>query len=147
MSEEEAKARRRMQAAQKENQARRLEANRADVQAKQEELDEKIEKLETAKQKVASALSSLSSFSSGLSSLKDTGSGSFKGSRKNEYTKELDNAKKKVSSYKKTQEENKKAIDRKIKVLKEERQRTSMTIGSLNTRIHSLYAAAAQLRA
>lgn len=143
MSDDEAKQRRRIQASQKRTQAKQLEGQRTIAQGKKDELDEKIEKLEKAKQQVTTALTSLSSFSSGLSSLK--GSGSFRGDRKDKYIKKIGDADKKLKTYSKTHTENQKKIDEKLKQLKEDQQKLSMTIGSLSTRIGSLYSAAAQL--
>lgn len=143
MSGEEAKQRKRIQASQKRTQARQLESQRTVAQGKKDELDEKIEKLEKAKQQVTTALSSLDSFSSGISSLK--GPGSFRGDRKDKYIKKIGDTEKKLKRFSKTHIENKKKIEEKLKQLKEDQQKVSMTIGSLSTRIGSLYSAAAQL--
>ncbi|MBX8935567.1 DUF5082 family protein [Enterococcus gilvus] len=145
MSDDEAKQRRKIQASQKREQAKRLEGERTTMQSKKKELEEKIEKLEKAKQGVTTALSSLSGFSSGLSSLKSSGGGSFKGDRKDKYVDELETATSKLSKYESSHKENKTKIEEKLKNLKEDQQRLSMSIGALDVRIGSLYSAAAQL--
>jgi prefoldin subunit 5 len=144
MSEED-KQRRRMQAAQKRRQARDLEKQCTIIQGKKAELEAKIEKLEKAKQEITTALTSVSGFSKGLSSLKDTGSGSFKGDRKDKFDKKVGDVQKVLTTFKKGHKANKSKIDEKIQKLKENLQRVSMSIGTLDVRIGSLDAAAAQL--
>lgn len=145
MSDDEAKQRKRMQASQKRAQARRLEGERAIIKGKKAELEAKIEKLEKAKQEITTALTSVSGFSKGLSSLKDAGSGSFKGDRKDKYDKKVGDVQKVITTYETGHKDNQSKIDKKIQNLKEDLQRVSMSIGALDVRIGSLDAAAAQL--
>lgn len=145
MSDDEAKQRKRMQAAQKRAQARRLEGERTIIQGKKAELEEKIEKLEKAKQEIDTALTSVSGFAKGLSSLKDAGSGSFQGDRKDKYDKKVGDVQKVLTAYETKHKGNKGKIDKKIQKLKEDLQRVSMSIGALDVRIGSLDAAATQL--
>lgn len=145
MSGEENKQRRKMQAAQKRRQARDLEEQRTVIQGKKAELETKIEKLEKAKQEITAAITSVSGFSKGLSSLKDAGSGSFQGDRKDKYDKKVGDVEKTLTAYEKGHTDNASKIDKKIQNLKEDLQRVSMSIGALDVRIGALDAAAAQL--
>lgn len=134
-----------MQAAQKRRQARDLEKQRTIIQGEKAELEAKIEKLEKAKQEITTALTSVSGFSKGLSSLKDAGSGSFKGDRKDKFDKKVGDVQKVLTTFEKGHKANKSKINEKIQKLKEDLQRISMSIGTLDVRIGSLDAAAAQL--
>lgn len=146
MSEEEAKARRRMQAAQKRSEARQKRQRATEMTDQKKTLDEKIQKLEEAKADLSVQIANTFSFSGSLASkLKDIDQGSFRGDRRRKYDRKVGDISKELSKIVEKHQKNQQTIDAKLANLKTQSQELGSSISMLNHSISVLEAAAARL--
>ncbi|MGM0165422.1 hypothetical protein IGI39_000364 [Enterococcus sp. AZ135] len=131
-----------------ESRAKQNQLKLNEVNANKKILNDQIEILEKAKSELTATTTSLTSFSTSVSSeLKSIDSGSFQGTRRDEYNTKVSDVATELTKIADKHKENQDALDKKLAELKENSQRLGMSIGTLSSNIANLTAEAKRLRA